>query len=272
MEQGVVDENSEFFITGTSLGGALANLCAFYLRINGFKNIHFYANGAPRVGNREFREFMESGIFTEDSGNYVRYINTIKDLGFETEFDPVCKFPPRVSSSNPFNPFNFISDNPILKVVEWGFICSAEAIGYSSQPDYEMIPYINPTPTPPISADCSKHWDYIHSIGAYSPDIFNAQELNTGVIKYEWNYDSLRNINIYPCNDQQDESEPSIKDKIYEFISEMRPDDVPWYVSRSQVGDDIASSSSSSARPASSSSSSVASSSWFPYRGLEDLE
>jgi hypothetical protein len=216
--------DSEIFISGTSLGGALTNLCAFHLRIKGFDNIHYYANGAPRVGNSKFKEYMEmDGNFSQDSGNFIRYINIIKtddqeNTQFITEFDPVCKFPPKDSaypykvqvtsvlpqSLNPYYGYDYlISDNPRLTVVESAFLFDPYVIGYGEQSDYEMLgrafsrnleENINLGRT-----KCSNHFDYIHSIPAYSHSVFNGDEVNKGTIKYEWNYDSIRNLNIYPC-------------------------------------------------------------------------
>jgi hypothetical protein len=222
VENGTIKYNSEIFITGTSLGGALTNLCAFYLRINGFTNIHYYANGAPRVGNKEFKEFMETkDLFRKDSGNFVRYINVIKtkDNGtkeFLTEFDPVCKFPPedtaipykaQIGSYLPsfFNPFqeNYrISDNPNLTVVESGLLFNPYIVGYEEQPDFEMaLPSYRKGIN--LGMNCSNHWDYIHSIPAYTSKIFNGDDTNKGVMKYAWNYDAVRDLQIYPCMSEE---------------------------------------------------------------------
>ena len=230
---GMINLDSEIFISGTSLGGALTNLSAFYLRRLGYTNIHYYANGAPRVGNSKFKEYMErDGNFRKDSGNFVRYINVIKtdsdgNREFITEFDPVCKFPPkdsavpykeRISSFLPsfISPFikygspaddYLISDNPKLTIVEAGLLFNPYVVGYGQQTDYEMfsksfgrgldeeaVKNLNIK-----SNTCPNHFDYIHSIPAYTAGIFNGDEANKGTIKYDWNYDSVRDLKLYPC-------------------------------------------------------------------------
>ena len=60
---------SEILITGHSLGGALANLCAIDLTFNkinfesdDIKPIKVITFGAPKVGNFEFRKIMDENV------------------------------------------------------------------------------------------------------------------------------------------------------------------------------------------------------------------
>ncbi|KRW99527.1 hypothetical protein PPERSA_03997 [Pseudocohnilembus persalinus] len=45
------------YVTGHSLGGAIATLCALELRQAGFQVDNFYVFGCPRVGNQQFAEY-----------------------------------------------------------------------------------------------------------------------------------------------------------------------------------------------------------------------
>ena len=53
-----------FFLTGHSLGGALAQLCDLMLQILfGHKSqVYIYVFGSPRVGDREFALFLNSRV------------------------------------------------------------------------------------------------------------------------------------------------------------------------------------------------------------------
>lgn len=48
--------NKPFYITGHSLGAALAGLCAFRLSIMGIQKLNVYTFGQPRMGGNEFSE------------------------------------------------------------------------------------------------------------------------------------------------------------------------------------------------------------------------
>lgn len=59
-KQGGFSEGKKLWITGNSLGAALANLCALWLREEGYQVQAVYTYGAPRCGNDRFRERYEN--------------------------------------------------------------------------------------------------------------------------------------------------------------------------------------------------------------------
>ncbi len=70
-KQGGFSEGKKLWITGNSLGGALANLCALWLRKEGHAVQGVYTYGAPRCGNDRFRERYEN----DSSINCQRWVN-----------------------------------------------------------------------------------------------------------------------------------------------------------------------------------------------------
>jgi len=63
-------ENSHITVTGHSLGGALATLCAVDLQKNSFGIIQINTFGSPKVGNKRFSNSFDNRI-----PPYNRYIN-----------------------------------------------------------------------------------------------------------------------------------------------------------------------------------------------------
>jgi hypothetical protein len=153
-----IPKSSEIFITGVSLGGGLTTMCAYILAVNGYKNIHFYALGAPRVGNNEFKEFMEKFHFADDSANFVRYNGIIQKETFHLQADPLCKFPPK------------FANNPRVCMFEGGFKFKPVFSCFETQPDLGYtFPWCNVLPVPP---NCENYWAlYVHSMDAYAPTV-----------------------------------------------------------------------------------------------------
>ena len=55
-------QGQEIYVTGFSLGSALASLCALDLAMNDHKNVTLCGMGTPRVGNRAFVELLEERV------------------------------------------------------------------------------------------------------------------------------------------------------------------------------------------------------------------
>lgn len=56
-------KDKRIFVTGFSLGGALAQLCALDIKLNtGAQRVFLYPHGSPRVGDKDFRALLESNI------------------------------------------------------------------------------------------------------------------------------------------------------------------------------------------------------------------
>ena len=79
----VGSKNAPIFLTGHSLGGAIANLAAAYLYKTNHPIHSVYTFGAPRVGCKNFRDIYNRF----DNGRSFRIVN---------RHDIVCRIPPRV--------------------------------------------------------------------------------------------------------------------------------------------------------------------------------
>jgi triacylglycerol lipase len=67
-----LSSSKQLFVTGHSLGGALAVLCALDAAVNtGYKNPVMYNFGSPRVGNPKFVQ-----VYNEIIQNSIRIVNT----------------------------------------------------------------------------------------------------------------------------------------------------------------------------------------------------
>ena len=204
---GIVPMSAEIFIVGVSLGGALANLAAFELLQHGFKNVHMYAFGAPRVGDEAFRRYMnEVRYLAQDSANYIRFNNVLWKNKFYTEYDPVAKFPPNTWSlwgSTGFGHLRF-TNNPRLRVMAGGATFAPVLDCFYGQPDYDMIPYTASgyqlNHKTPIGADCERHWAYVHSMSSYSADVLLGAHYYSGnPTTYIDRFDAIRDLRKTPC-------------------------------------------------------------------------
>jgi hypothetical protein len=70
-------------VTGHSLGGAMATLCALKLKLKGFENVELVTFGSPRLGNHHFSRFMK--LVLPDTT--ARFVNG---------GDPVPMYPPKI--------------------------------------------------------------------------------------------------------------------------------------------------------------------------------
>lgn len=174
-DQEELKKDANIYIVGVSLGGALANICAYYLHEKGYENIHFHAYGAPRVGDEEFKKYMDSIDFGADSYNYVKFLN-VKDKNgaFYTQFDPVVKFPPNeYCISSYFGYCLRYVDNTRIRIMNSGLTFNPVFETFSTQPDYDMIRTRGPISImTPLGSICSNFWGYMHSVDAYNPDVF----------------------------------------------------------------------------------------------------
>lgn len=193
-----IGKNEDITIVGTSLGGGLANIATFYLLNNGYKHIHMYACGSPRVGDALFVEWMNShwrkGI-EPDSANFVGFNNIVKDNVFYTQCDPVTKFPPNSWSIFGHTGLGHLRwvDNPFIKLMGGSFVFNPVFETFSNQPHYDMV---RPSKTPiPVSSDNEKYWDFVHSLGSYSSDVFQGALYHAGDDnpKYEDYYNQIIN-------------------------------------------------------------------------------
>jgi hypothetical protein len=106
------------WITGNSLGGALATLCGLYLQLNGYPVEGVYTFAAPRVGDQKFRDLYHAHL----PGRYHRWVNGIGvDRDFVTNLppttDPVYRLYVDVSEAHVVNenaPWLFKFEDPAL--------------------------------------------------------------------------------------------------------------------------------------------------------------
>ncbi len=106
------------WLTGNSLGGALATLCGLYLQLNGCPVEGVYTFAAPRVGDSKFRDLYLGQL----SGRYHRWVNgTGPDQDLVTKLppstDPVYQLYVDVSEPHGVNenaPWLFKFEDPIL--------------------------------------------------------------------------------------------------------------------------------------------------------------
>ena len=123
------------WVTGNSLGGALANLCGMWLHLNGFKNNMeaVYSFAAPRCGNWKLNEMY----YNKMRDKCFRWVNGVYSYGGEINRDNqdvVTKLPP--------SKLVFIRD-------PYGYINTVYP--YDSLP--EEIRNFIPTPNTEISVD-----------------------------------------------------------------------------------------------------------------------
>lgn len=171
--------NAEIIVIGISMGGSYANILAFLLVKYGYKNIHLYACGSPRVGNQGFNTFMTKayaeGRLSKDSGNYIKsntfieYDQDKKLKRFVLQYDPIAKFP------------TGYADNPLLKAYGEGFLYNPLVFGeFKRQSDYHHSVFpLTEQFSKLINLNfsigknifgvrtCKKKWGDIHSVGAY---------------------------------------------------------------------------------------------------------
>ncbi len=195
--------DSDFYIIGTSLGGALTNICAFYLLNMGYKNIHYYAMGSPRVGDERFKLFMEKSkknkLIKEDSYNYIRFNYVIQNKIFNTQFDPTCKFPK--NQKGIIGKLDY-SDTPNLRTFGGGLTLDVYDLDtYQFQKEHDMI-YNDPSV--PVYDKCNAFWSYAHSVSAYSKNLFLGikQEVN---VPYINDFDQIINLDKVSCDSEIDE-------------------------------------------------------------------
>ena len=199
-----ISKTAHIYITGVSLGGGLTNTAAYILLQAGYKNVHFYAFGAPRVGDQSFRNYMNASKFAEDSANYVRFNNVVKTDRFYSQFDPVCKFPPNEITSWGAAGYSLrYVDNPRLKIMAAGLTFNPVFKTYFNQPDYNFInPGSRLSKQTPIGAECGEYFELVHSMGSYDYNIFLGSNVDVGGGKkprYEDRYDAILDLNTDPC-------------------------------------------------------------------------
>lgn len=197
-----IRQNADIYIVGTSLGGALTNIAAYFLVNNGYTSVHFYAHGSPRVGDLNFKNYMDSAPFENDSCNYIRFNNAIGKNAFSTEFDPVCTFPPNQMCFHRMlsgRCLDFVN-NSRLRGFSAGMTFDVSLLGFDKQPDYDMNSFTvyGRLYQPPILHNSSSYlWDYIHSVTAYSANSLNGEDISDGP-GYLDHFDAIRNIDEVP--------------------------------------------------------------------------
>jgi len=75
-----IEENDDFILSGHSLGGAVAVLCASRITTNGKNVTGVYTFGAPKIGNEEFREYYIKQNLWGKTKNYVTPRDFVKKL------------------------------------------------------------------------------------------------------------------------------------------------------------------------------------------------
>lgn len=167
-------------LVGTSLGGALANMAAFVLHENGYTDIHLYACGSPRVGNKDFNDYMSSGNkLSKDSGNYIRFNSVIKNNTFYTQYDPITKFPPSSGKGYIFGNYEFYT-TPLTRIIGSGLTWNLFDDSYDTQPDYDHIATGSKLSSQtPLRANCA-YWGQVHSVDSYNMSSFLGENLIFG--------------------------------------------------------------------------------------------
>lgn len=75
-----IKENDDFILSGHSLGGAVAVLCASRITTNGKNVAGVYTFGTPKIGNEDFREYYVDQNLWEKTKNYVTPRDFVKKL------------------------------------------------------------------------------------------------------------------------------------------------------------------------------------------------
>lgn len=75
-----IKENDDFILSGHSLGGAVAVLCASRITTNGKNVAGVYTFGTPKIGNEDFREYYIDQNLWEKTKNYVTPRDFVKKL------------------------------------------------------------------------------------------------------------------------------------------------------------------------------------------------
>lgn len=75
-----IEENDNFILSGHSLGGAVAVLCASRITTNGKNVLAVYTFGTPKIGDEEFREYYINQNLWEKTKNYVTPRDFVRKL------------------------------------------------------------------------------------------------------------------------------------------------------------------------------------------------
>lgn len=75
-----IEENDDFILSGHSLGGAVAVLCASRITTNGKNVVGVYTFGTPKIGNEDFKEYYIDQNLWEKTKNYVTPRDFVKKL------------------------------------------------------------------------------------------------------------------------------------------------------------------------------------------------
>lgn len=206
-----IPKNAEIYVVGCSLGGALTNICCFRLLQEGFRHVHMYALGAPRVGDENFKKYMEKSKLEIDSANYVRMNGVVKNNKFHIQFDPVTRFP-----ENTWSAWSIVGshlryvDNPKLRLFEAGLSFNPVFETFTTQPEFDMLPFdqarrlflYKPNEGLPIDGNCEEIFPFLHSIGAYSYNNFTGardfEPLGKRVAYTDF-YDRIIDLNVEKC-------------------------------------------------------------------------
>lgn len=180
------------YIAGHSLGGAQANVAALLLYLNGYRNVHFYGFGSPRIGGEKLSALMDNLFANSDSMNVmnIRYIYSGRH--FWVEYDPVTKYPNLPEYSR----------NGRVFAIESGFIFKPVFGTYNNQPGYDFGKITGAAHSLlPINDRCGKHWDNIHTGKSVLPSVIDGKrEMVTwinGQPKVPVN--TVIDLNIYAC-------------------------------------------------------------------------
>ena len=130
-----IPKDADVYLVGCSLGGAMANVMALKLILEGnirHEKLHLYAFGAPRIGNTECGEVISGGV-SDDSYNFIKLNNIIteEDILY-TQFDFVTKMP--ASEFCMFSDCRFV-DNPKIRCMSSGFFFNPVLNTFKTQPE-----------------------------------------------------------------------------------------------------------------------------------------
>ena len=130
-----IPKDADVYLVGCSLGGAMANVMALKLILEGNirrEKLHLYAFGAPRIGNTECGEVISGGV-ANDSANFIKLNNIIsEDNRLYTQFDFVTRLP--ASEFCMFSDCRFV-DNPKIRCMSSGFFFNPVLNTFKTQPE-----------------------------------------------------------------------------------------------------------------------------------------
>jgi endonuclease/exonuclease/phosphatase family metal-dependent hydrolase len=167
-------------------------MASFFLRTQGYINIHFYTLGSPRVGGQNFYNHMDKFFKNKGCFNVINLRYVLQKDKFFVEYDPVSKWPEKDGYVN----------NAYTYGIESGFLFKPVFEAYANQPDY-MQGNLGGTRHNllPIHDKCGIHWANLHTNMSASTKALMGKKVKVYLEKISFPLNAVINLNLWPCDE-----------------------------------------------------------------------